>query len=397
MASPTPVDQLAAQQLASSSSTHGHGHDTCIKLFSDSHQEAVNEGQWHQQMSMQKETLVLNFWLISHFRLHKKYNDANKSLGSTRVSLTAMELRENPEMKRLLDKIIDAFPWWEDLHGFWRINPSYNMVFSMANPGQDFTMEAQQYFSGEKNSTNKDPLPLVGDGWSLGNEDAVGEEDKELECDDKDLHRHDTLAFPQVAPTPSINTDDNIDPLLCLISTPAIFAGSTTSPPASIFSKATSSSVPAVSEAFSQPVLADIESPSATGILNTQSSHMLQGTSTASAKKDKGRTRDTSSKISMKLAKVSNTLMEQIQHSAEKKAVTKQMRIQVQVIGKELKAHDKHAQHEHEFRLKQADNKHELSMASEKMKQLELELRLEEARIARLEAERCFSASKEKN
>ncbi|KIK14993.1 hypothetical protein PISMIDRAFT_116019, partial [Pisolithus microcarpus 441] len=29
--------------------------DTCIKQFSDSHQEAVNKGQQHQQMSTQKE------------------------------------------------------------------------------------------------------------------------------------------------------------------------------------------------------------------------------------------------------------------------------------------------------------------------------------------------------
>ncbi|KAI5987579.1 hypothetical protein EDC04DRAFT_2614802 [Pisolithus marmoratus] len=356
MASPTPVDQLAAQELASSSSTY-----TCIKLFSDSHQEVVNEGRWCQQMSTQKEVYFqqvadaifthdhnLHIWQLC-FRLRKKYNEANKSLGSTGAGLTAMELRENPEMKRLLDKIVDTFPWWEDLHGFWRMNPSYNTVFSTANPGQDFTMEAQQYFSGEKSSTNKDLLPLVGDGWTLGNEDTAGEEDEDLECDDEDLCGHNTLAFPQVAITPSMNTDDNIDPLLHPISTlqcdSPIFAGSPASPPASTFSKATGSSAPTISEAFSQPVLADVESPSATGVPNTQSSHVLQGTSTASAKKDKGKTRvttdvkslslnipscapssssssaackrsqDASSEISMKLSEASNTLMEQIQNS----------------------------------------------------------------------------------
>ncbi|KAI6013807.1 hypothetical protein PISMIDRAFT_121331, partial [Pisolithus microcarpus 441] len=77
----------------------------------------------------------------------KKYNDANKILGSTGEGLTAMELKEKPEMKRLLNRILDTFPWWEDLHGFWRMNLSYNTVFSMGNPGQDFAMEAQQYFA----------------------------------------------------------------------------------------------------------------------------------------------------------------------------------------------------------------------------------------------------------
>ncbi|KAI6041012.1 hypothetical protein EDC04DRAFT_2566254, partial [Pisolithus marmoratus] len=84
--------------------------------------------------------------------LRKKYNIANKTLSSTGAGLTAMELRENLEMKSLLDKILDTFPCWEDLHSFWRMNPPYNTVFSTANPSQDFAMEAQQFFSGEKST-----------------------------------------------------------------------------------------------------------------------------------------------------------------------------------------------------------------------------------------------------
>ncbi|KAI5990737.1 hypothetical protein EDD15DRAFT_2369447 [Pisolithus albus] len=44
------------------------------------------------------------------FRLHKKYNDANKTLGSTGAGLTAIELRERLDMKGLLDKILNTFP-----------------------------------------------------------------------------------------------------------------------------------------------------------------------------------------------------------------------------------------------------------------------------------------------
>ncbi|KAI6035954.1 hypothetical protein PISMIDRAFT_74058, partial [Pisolithus microcarpus 441] len=147
--------------------------DTHIKLFSNSHQEAVNEGWWHQQMSTQKEVYfqqvadavfthnhnphiqqlyaqypsVFVKPIKSHFQLLcKKYNDTNKTLSSSRACLTAIELRERPEMKRLLDKILDTFPWWEDLHSFWRTNLSYNTVCSTANLSQDFATEAQQYF-----------------------------------------------------------------------------------------------------------------------------------------------------------------------------------------------------------------------------------------------------------
>ncbi|KAI6096278.1 hypothetical protein EDD16DRAFT_1452352, partial [Pisolithus croceorrhizus] len=78
--------------------------------------------------------------------LHKKYNEANKGPGSTGAGLTAGEIQDNQELKKLLDKILLNFPWWEDLHGFWHTNPSYNTMFSTADPGQDFVAEAQQHF-----------------------------------------------------------------------------------------------------------------------------------------------------------------------------------------------------------------------------------------------------------
>ncbi|KAI6094862.1 hypothetical protein EV401DRAFT_1820425, partial [Pisolithus croceorrhizus] len=75
----------------------------------------------------------------THFQtLHKKYNEANKSLGSTRAGLMAEEIQDNPDLKKLLGMIY--------VHGFWHTNPSYNTVFSTADPGQDFAAEAQQHF-----------------------------------------------------------------------------------------------------------------------------------------------------------------------------------------------------------------------------------------------------------
>ncbi|KIK25437.1 hypothetical protein PISMIDRAFT_73155, partial [Pisolithus microcarpus 441] len=128
--------------------------DTWIKLFSDSHQEAVNEGRQCQQMSAQKEVYfqqvadaVFTHDHDPHIRqLYAQYLSVFvkpiKSRFQSGAGLTAIELRERPEMKRLLDKILDTFPWWEDLHGFWRTNPSYNTVCSTADPSQDFAAEA---------------------------------------------------------------------------------------------------------------------------------------------------------------------------------------------------------------------------------------------------------------
>ncbi|KAI6040060.1 hypothetical protein EDC04DRAFT_2894580 [Pisolithus marmoratus] len=287
-----------------------------------------------------------------------------------------MELRENLEMKSLLDKILDTFPWWEDLHGFWRMNLSYNTVFSMANPSQDYAMEAQQFFSGEKSTATTELLPLV-------------------------------------SASPSGITDDNIDPLLWLTSTlfhdSPISAGTPIGTPASTYSKVTTSSIPTFPEMLSQSVLADVKSPSAISMLKMLSSHALKATSTTSTSRDKGKTKvaadakstslnvpshapsssgssvackqswDAGSEISAKLSEASDTLIQQIQNSAKAKSETKWLKIQAQVIRKELKAHNK-----------------TLRVLS-KTKQMELELRLEEARIAQLEAERHVAAVEEGN
>ncbi|KAI6001318.1 hypothetical protein EDD15DRAFT_2570243 [Pisolithus albus] len=103
--------------------------DVRIKLFSDCHQEAVNEGRRRQQMSAQKDVYLqqvasavfsndydprIRQLYAQHpslfvkpiknrfAALRKKYNDANKTLGSTGAGLTAEELKEDPQLKKLL-------------------------------------------------------------------------------------------------------------------------------------------------------------------------------------------------------------------------------------------------------------------------------------------------------
>ena len=53
------------------------------------------------------------------------------------------------------------------------------------------------------------------------------------------------------------------------------------------------------------------------------------------------------------------------------------MRIEAQIVAKELKSRDSHAQREHELKQQMLVHEHERSMASEKARLLELELRLE--------------------
>ncbi|KAI5994300.1 hypothetical protein EDC04DRAFT_2910594 [Pisolithus marmoratus] len=311
MADPVPVDQLAAQvaNALPSSSTHGHGYGNAPATPT----EKIPKIQWDDNICKPLSTLMdhnrhMLFAKLSNNSkaiqklLCKKYNIANETLSSTGAGLTAMELRENLEMKSLPDKILDTFP-------------------CTANPGQDFAMEAQQFFS-EGKYCDHGTATIIGDGWALGNEDAAAEEDEELECDAEDRHGNNVLP----SPSPKM-------PNLHLSMYPLV------------------------------PPLVLVPQWHASGL------RMLD----------------------LKYLQI------QIQNSTEAKSETKQLKIQAQVIRKELKAHDKSAQHEYDLKLKIAENEHQLSMASKKTKQMELELRLEETRIAQLEAGRHAAAVKEGN
>ncbi|KAG1906479.1 uncharacterized protein F5891DRAFT_1181889 [Suillus fuscotomentosus] len=58
--------------------------------------------------------------------LHKKYNEINLQLGQTGAGLSFEELNENEKTRILLDCLLQTFPWWVDLHGWWRTNPTYD-------------------------------------------------------------------------------------------------------------------------------------------------------------------------------------------------------------------------------------------------------------------------------
>ncbi|KAG2135035.1 hypothetical protein BD769DRAFT_1664982 [Suillus cothurnatus] len=78
--------------------------------------------------------------------LKRKYNEFNKSLKQTGAGLTYDELQKNPHTKTLIDSQLNKFPWWPDLHGWWRTNPTYNTVFSTADSGQNYESATLQHF-----------------------------------------------------------------------------------------------------------------------------------------------------------------------------------------------------------------------------------------------------------
>ncbi|KAG1727126.1 hypothetical protein EDB19DRAFT_1914346 [Suillus lakei] len=103
-------------------------------------------------------------------------------LGQTGAGLSFDAISGNKKMKSILDRLLVAFPWWVDLHGWWRTNPTYNTSFSTGDPGQDFAAEAASHFG--KGKGKEIPLPVDDeDHADVENDERgdMGPQNKELE------------------------------------------------------------------------------------------------------------------------------------------------------------------------------------------------------------------------
>ncbi|KAG1855181.1 hypothetical protein DFJ58DRAFT_727620 [Suillus subalutaceus] len=118
--------------------------DARIKLFSDSVKDAKDKGRKKKQSAAPKETCYSQ--LANAIFSNDEDPEFNKSPKQTGAGLTYDELQKNLQNKMLIDSQLDKFPWWPDLHGWWRTNPAYNTVFSTADPGQNYKSAALQHF-----------------------------------------------------------------------------------------------------------------------------------------------------------------------------------------------------------------------------------------------------------
>ncbi|KAG2337325.1 hypothetical protein BDR05DRAFT_1005139 [Suillus weaverae] len=106
--------------------------------------DAKEQGRKKKQSGSPKETYYAQ--LANAIFLNDEDPEFNKSLKQTGAGLTYDELQKNLQTKALIDSQLSKFPWWPDLHGWWRTNPAYNTVFSTADPGKNYESAALQHF-----------------------------------------------------------------------------------------------------------------------------------------------------------------------------------------------------------------------------------------------------------
>jgi hypothetical protein len=109
--------------------------------------------------------------------------------------------------------------------------------------------------------------------------------------------------------------------------------------------------------------------------------------SSHSASESRKQPRDVGAEVTKKLADASDSLLLHMQNKSESKVSSKRMKFEYARFSKELQAHEAYAEREHDARRFIATQSHERAMSEDKTRQLELELRLEEAKYRRLAME----------
>ncbi|KAF9234182.1 hypothetical protein BU15DRAFT_65925 [Melanogaster broomeanus] len=126
--------------------------------------------------------------------LRKKYNEVNNKLGQTGAGMSYEDLVADPTKSNIIQKLVDSFPWWPDLHGWWRKNPAYNNSSAgfIADSGQNLETETLLTFKrgGEGSKRRGAEGEVEGEGGEDDEDDA--EDNGEADGDGGEIPSGDT-------------------------------------------------------------------------------------------------------------------------------------------------------------------------------------------------------------
>ncbi|KAJ7469520.1 hypothetical protein FB451DRAFT_1176760 [Mycena latifolia] len=161
--------------------------DYRVKLFSDSTQDAVAEGRKKKTgktpkmfyyglmadavFSVDADASIREDYnkkpsryarSVENFikRLRKRYGEINKELGQTGAGLRVEDVVPGSEIANKIEKIRVDFPYWEQLHRFWRTLPNFNPFTVSSEPGQDIADQALALLTGDSVTGDSGPVGL---------------------------------------------------------------------------------------------------------------------------------------------------------------------------------------------------------------------------------------------
>ncbi|KAJ6548524.1 hypothetical protein B0H19DRAFT_1074377 [Mycena capillaripes] len=90
-------------------------------------------------------------------RLKKEYKVHIEVLGATGAGLQPGDVEPGSNVASLIDRIVASWPWWTELHSFWRELPSYNPIgVQSSQPGTDHASAAADLFEQTAASSEAD-------------------------------------------------------------------------------------------------------------------------------------------------------------------------------------------------------------------------------------------------
>ncbi|KAJ7195660.1 hypothetical protein GGX14DRAFT_474648 [Mycena pura] len=150
-------------------------------------------------------------------RLKKEYKGLVTTLGATGAGLERHQVLPGSKIASLLDDICSKWPWWDDLHAFWRELPNYNPVgVQSSEPGTDHASDAEALFqppvpTEDEEEEGRSITSMAGDDNDDGADDQShkSEHDEEPEDDLDDFvptsgSAHERPSSPDPTPPPAI-------------------------------------------------------------------------------------------------------------------------------------------------------------------------------------------------
>ncbi|KAG2047599.1 hypothetical protein BDR06DRAFT_1029586 [Suillus hirtellus] len=417
--------------------------DTRIKLFSDSTKDAKEQGRKKKQSGTSRDTFYSQVAqaifsndedpevqrlfkedpkafikpVSTCFGTYKKYNEFNKELKQSGAGKTYAELQEDPTMKSLIDTKLKKFPWWPELHGWWRTNPAFNYAFSTADTGQDFASAALEHFA-----ISKQPQALA-----AGNDDTHTDEDAE-DGEIVEISAHTTgdagiidapddmmvdqppsmesfkspfmisLNSPERSPVPNQSTTHN-SPFF------SDFKESSASPQSTPIDSEDSDI--GASQALQSLCVSSVKGSRASSpSLSTKQSRAHAPTQSASPQSSRppssshkcpgGSTLDQTSAAADRMSQMADSIMTHLNNKREDRVEHehyKRMKLETEIWACDLKARSARDEQEHAMRLSDQDHQHQQERMTQQMEFARIEIELshahweEEAQIHRIALE----------
>ncbi|KAL1758141.1 hypothetical protein FB107DRAFT_247081, partial [Schizophyllum commune] len=103
-----------------------------------------SDDQYRAAVQLHPRKFATSVQQLINNRLKKKYRESNLKIGQTGAGKRREEITPGSDLDNIIQGIEREFPFWRQLHGWWRTLPNFNPYTTDSEQGQDHTTSAAQ-------------------------------------------------------------------------------------------------------------------------------------------------------------------------------------------------------------------------------------------------------------